>query len=506
MASLWLPAVRGPSTGDLILPNGSVHSGSFQDGRASGLGVLYDASGMVTTGSWVNNKRVGEFTTVDPKGGEWADMYDTEGKRTSRKKRTPPPNGVPGAVRCKHCNVKFHAARNSVCRQHAGKWLQAGDPEAGDTAAPAVDPDEFPEGGIWLCCGSKRKGNIEACQVGKHAAEDEGDTAGDAKLIRTADGEVVISSGRRRGAKVGDRAAALAARPSSWRDLARECILREQQAFLNEEGLVWLDCEKHSSLAPFASLAECGRTGCACTRTLYPSVRKRFREEIVRRASEARESGAFPAEAQISYVSFGSGLLLGDLDVICGLQEAGFSIESASFVDTDYRENGQEALAEMTDYLAPDARVQPFTTAAEYVAARLQGQVPAAHIFVQIDSDEIPAEESLKLSAVALTPGVGLGFRLANQHHPTLLPLIAWKRTVAALPRPAPPAGDASASKPPSFIESTFSTKVEYEASLASTPLEGALVRLDLSADYGAVLAQVDVASLVVVNEEEVMR
>jgi len=31
-------------------------------------------------------------------------------------------------------------------------------------------------------------------------------------------------------------------------------------------------------------------------------------------------------------------------------------------------------------------------------------------------------------------------------------------------------------------------------------------VRLDLSADYGAVLAQVDVASLVVVNEEEVTR
>ena len=33
--------------GDLILPNGSVHRGGFVDGRASGPGVLYDATGAV---------------------------------------------------------------------------------------------------------------------------------------------------------------------------------------------------------------------------------------------------------------------------------------------------------------------------------------------------------------------------------------------------------------------------------------------------------------------------
>ena len=63
-------AGRPHGSGDLILPNGSVHHGAFRAGRASGPGVFYDAAGTVTEGSWTDNKRTGAFTTIDPKGTE----------------------------------------------------------------------------------------------------------------------------------------------------------------------------------------------------------------------------------------------------------------------------------------------------------------------------------------------------------------------------------------------------------------------------------------------------
>ena len=176
--STWVGAVeagRPHGDGDLILPNGSVHSGSFKDGRASGPGVLYDVSGSVMAGSWAENKRVGTFATTDPKGGEWSDMYDQDGKRTSRKKVTPQPAnaGVAPAQPCRHCGVKFfqeEALRNPRCRQHSGKWLEASTHNA-DGSAAVVDRAAFPEGGLWLCCGSKSKdGAAERCTIGEHAA------------------------------------------------------------------------------------------------------------------------------------------------------------------------------------------------------------------------------------------------------------------------------------------------------------------------------------------------
>ena len=160
--AMWAGGVEGGrphGTGDLILPNGSVHHGNFEAGRASGPGVFYDATGAVITGSWTDNKRVGPFTTIDPKGGEWADVYCADGKRTSRKKRAPPAAEAPGALKCTHCGVKFHAEHNSCCRQHSGKWMQSSEADAG----------EFPEGGIWLCCGSKSREGGEKCSLGLHA-------------------------------------------------------------------------------------------------------------------------------------------------------------------------------------------------------------------------------------------------------------------------------------------------------------------------------------------------
>ena len=255
--AMWAGGVEGGrphGTGDLILPNGSVHHGNFEAGRASGSGVFYDATGAVITGSWTDNKRVGPFTTIDPKGGEWADVYGADGKRTSRKKRAPPAAEAPGALKCTHCGVKFHAEHNSCCRQHSGKWMQSSEADAG----------EFPEGGIWLCCGSKSREGGEKCSLGLHATL-AGKTAAEAESVqlnRSANGEVVLSSGRRRAAPA---VSAEAQEEEGWRERVRQCLLREQGVFMDEDGLVVLDTDRYASLGRLASLAECGKTGCACT-------------------------------------------------------------------------------------------------------------------------------------------------------------------------------------------------------------------------------------------------
>ena len=149
--------------GDLILRNGSVHRGGFVEGRASGPGVLYDATGAVLSGSWLESKRVGAFVTIDPKGGEWADTYDASGTRTSRKKSAPAPaDGAGAAQKCRHCAVKFHGEHNSSCRQHSGKWLTAS-----EVASDAVDA-EYPEGGMWLCCGKTARSERGCTRAALH--------------------------------------------------------------------------------------------------------------------------------------------------------------------------------------------------------------------------------------------------------------------------------------------------------------------------------------------------
>ena len=116
-----------------------MHHGLFEAGRACGAGVLYEAVGAVMQGSWLENRRVGAFRTVDPKGNCWDDAYDDEGKRISRKKAAPPVAPLPAAaaaaaaaaavkraaLACRHCGVKFHAAHNYRCRQHSGTWVDA---------------------------------------------------------------------------------------------------------------------------------------------------------------------------------------------------------------------------------------------------------------------------------------------------------------------------------------------------------------------------------------------
>ena len=120
-------------------------------------------------GSWLENRRVGAFRTVDPKGNCWDDAYDDEGKRISRKKAAPlvaPPAAAAAtaaaaaaaaaaavkraALACRHCGAKFHAAHNYRCRQHSGTWVDASRYDADrqiwtmiTLAFPSIAPDFY---------------------------------------------------------------------------------------------------------------------------------------------------------------------------------------------------------------------------------------------------------------------------------------------------------------------------------------------------------------------------
>ena len=308
---LFVGGVRGGQphgVGDLILLDGSVHHGNFNAGRAEGPGLLFGANGTIFRGTWAQNRRVGLFEVVDPKGGRWQDAYDEQGKRTrrtslatiraqaaseatsesesarstsaspakaaktttdggsrtdegaepfcatynarylrpastaaaeakaaeakalldakasepakdfermTRQQRqaasearrlagaairaqerraegggfagyssSPRPRSplgdeesatslfgdedamgpVAAALQCRHCPAKFHPWRNSFCRQHNSFWMEMPEP---------IDRDEFPEGGMWLCCGKTSKAGSDACSIGKHEAATE---------------------------------------------------------------------------------------------------------------------------------------------------------------------------------------------------------------------------------------------------------------------------------------------------------------------------------------------
>ena len=62
------------------------------------------------------------------------------------------------AVQCRHCTAKFHPWRAACCRQHNSLWMEIPDP---------IDWDEFPQGGMYLCCGALDKQGA-GCSIGKH--------------------------------------------------------------------------------------------------------------------------------------------------------------------------------------------------------------------------------------------------------------------------------------------------------------------------------------------------
>lgn len=152
---------------------------------------------------------------------------------------------------------------------------------------------------------------------------------------------------------------------------------------------------------------------------------------------------------------------------------------------------------QVDDFLLPSCRVVAFASAAEYAVARLRGKQPPAHLFLQIDSDEISPGEAVALSAVALRAENGLGFRLANNHHPTLLPMLAWRR---AAPATANGGGVDDSDPIDAAMQQVRLAMERHEAS------ERRDEPLDAAAAYASVLRRVDVAALVVLDRQPVVR
>ena len=78
-----------------------------------------------------------------------------------------PPNAPPtAALQCRHCPAKFHVAHNALCRRHHMGWMELDCEDLGYRA------DEFPEGGMWHCCGGTSKA-CEGCAISTHEAKEE---------------------------------------------------------------------------------------------------------------------------------------------------------------------------------------------------------------------------------------------------------------------------------------------------------------------------------------------
>ena len=100
-----------------------------------------------------------------------------------------------------------------------------------------------------------------------------------------------------------------------------------QQTFTLRGGEVSLS-GGNAALSGLLSLSECADTDCGCYRLTKPWVRASMARGIGRLSALSFAKGD-----SVRYLSIGCGMLLTDLQVLCALQEAGFTIESAAFVD-----------------------------------------------------------------------------------------------------------------------------------------------------------------------------
>ena len=118
---------------------------------------------------------------------------------------------------------------------------------------------------------------------------------------------------------------------------------------------------------------------------------------------------------------------------------------------------------------------------------------------MQCDADEITEEDAIALSAVALADGGGLGFRLYNNHHPTEVPMTAWRRC-----QPSAAARTASLLRELRFGDEEarqVAEKTEEEPDDDEVTASGAAPspaeELDAAAAYRAVLEKLDLPSLI---------
>jgi hypothetical protein len=182
--------------------------------------------------------------------------------------------------------------------------------------------------------------------------------------------------------------------------------------------------------AKLSNLGECAESDCGCSRLLFPHVRPLFRKNLVAMMSSCMRGRG----KEIRYVSVGSGLMLYDLELLCGLQEAGFRVKSVVFVDNAFggalgpeaRELCERALHDVGAFMAP-TRVAMYTGIGPYALACLRGEEPLATTFVQADAAKISHQDTTALAAIALSPG-HLGFRLNNKGQQRGATMDVWER------------------------------------------------------------------------------
>ena len=120
-----------------------------------------------------------------------------------------------------------------------------------------------------------------------------------------------------------------------------------------QHGAVVIECTR--------ALGECADDMCSCNRLKRPKVRQSFRDGVVAAVTEALSSteasaarssssssgvgsggdsggqSASSIRKPVRYVTLGSGLLLTDFEILCGLVDQGLRIGSVVAVDTEYR-------------------------------------------------------------------------------------------------------------------------------------------------------------------------
>jgi len=150
--------------GVLFLADGAQHAGNFKHGRADGPGAYLTAQGIASQGSWVENKRVGDFMVLDSKGVTWIEKYNEDGKKTSRKKSEANQESATSSKSCVECRHKFHTYFNHsyACRKHSANWVLDRD-QSGDGSA-----------GVWACCGAQNKED-PGCAFSSHVASNSDD-------------------------------------------------------------------------------------------------------------------------------------------------------------------------------------------------------------------------------------------------------------------------------------------------------------------------------------------
>ncbi|KAL1503472.1 hypothetical protein AB1Y20_011956 [Prymnesium parvum] len=169
------------------------------------------------------------------------------------------------------------------------------------------------------------------------------------------------------------------------------------------------------------ALGECADSRCGCYRLHRPEVRQRFCKWVVDAALEG-----LPGQRRVRYVTVGSGLLLTDFEILCGLVERGVQVESVVAIDKCYERllEPTDAAADATDearalrqlaaFFAP-APVHAFGSLAQYkqACAAHPAEYGRATTYIHCDAGDISTADSKAAAALALVEG-GAAFKLDN--------------------------------------------------------------------------------------------